>query len=274
MNSLERIVAAVAFQDTDRVPVVAQVFGHAANLAGVDLEHYVRNGETLAACQLAAWKRYGYDAVFSVMDANVETEAAGSVLRYRQDRYPVIERYAVAEGRGNELSVPDPRQAGRMPEMLKALGILRRELDDEVLVVGCTLGPFTLTAQLLGLEATLYLAIDDPRRLERLMEFATEVVIRFGRAQLRAGAHLPMVFDPAASPAVVPASFFREFELPRLACIFRAFAAEGAVANWLHIAGPVERNTAVLRPSARRDREFRLLRQRGGGDETASAHLP
>ena len=47
MNSLERIAAAVAFQATDRVPVIAQVFGHAATLAGVALDDYAlgrRNG--------------------------------------------------------------------------------------------------------------------------------------------------------------------------------------------------------------------------------------
>ena len=229
MTSLERITAAVAFENADRAPVIAQVFGHAATLAGVPLEQYIRDGETLAACQLAAWKRYGYDAVFSVMDVSVETEAVGSVLRYRDNQYPIVERYALADGGdGSELCLPNPQQAGRMPEMLRALGILRRELDNEVLVVGCVLGPFTLAAQLLGLETTLYLAIDDPPRLERLMDFATEVVIRFGQAQVRAGAHLPVVFDPAASPAVIPAPFFREFELPRLSRVFQALAAAGA----------------------------------------------
>ena len=55
------------------------------------------------------------------MDVNVETEAVGSVLNYRPDRYPVIERYALADGRdGSELCVPDPQRAARMPEMLKA----------------------------------------------------------------------------------------------------------------------------------------------------------
>ena len=88
MNSLERIAAAIAFQTTDRAPVIAQVFGHAATLAGAPLDDYVRNGEILARCQVAAWKRYGYDAVFSVMDVNVETEACGSVLRYRNGGWP------------------------------------------------------------------------------------------------------------------------------------------------------------------------------------------
>jgi uroporphyrinogen decarboxylase len=239
MNSLKRIFAAIKFQDTDRVPVIAQVFGHAASLAGVSLDDYVRDGETLARCQLNALKQYGYDAVFSVMDVSVETEAVGSVLQYRKNQYPMIERYALSrEGAWNALSIPDPHKAGRMPEMLKALGILRQELGNETLVVGCVVGPFTLTTQLLGLETTLYLAIDDPSRLERLMDFATEVIISFGRDQLRSGAHLPIVFNPSASPAVIPPQFFREFELPRLQRVFQAFKVAGAVANWLHIAGP------------------------------------
>lgn len=239
MTSLERVAAAVKFQDTDRAPVIAQVFGHAAALAGVSVDHYVRDGETLARCQLKALKHYGYDAVFSVMDVNVETEAAGSVLEYRKNQYPVIERYALSrEGDWSALPLPDPQKAGRMPEMLKALRALRQELGNEVLIVGCVMGPFTLTSQLLGLENALYLAIDDSPRLERLMDFATEVIVRFGLAQIQDGSHLPIVFDPSASPAVIPPKFFRELELPRLKRIFQAFEGAGAVANWLHIAGP------------------------------------
>ncbi len=242
MNSLERVAATVKFQDTDRVPVIAQVFGHAASLAGVPLEEYVRDGETLARCQLKALKKYGYDAVFSVMDVSVETEAAGSVLRYHRNLYPVVERYALTpDGDWGSLAVPDPQKAGRMPEMLKALTIMRNELCNEVPIIGCVLGPFTLTTQLLGIETTLYMLIDDPARLEHLMDLAADIVISFGQAQLRAGAHLPIVFDPAASPAVIPAGLFREFELPRLRRVFQAFTEGGAIANWLHIAGPVSR---------------------------------
>ncbi len=242
MNSLKRIAAAIRFEDSDRAPVIAQVFGHAATLAGVPVDEYVRDGETLANCQLKALNHYGYDAVFSVMDVSVEAEALGSKLRYRRNQYPVIERYALSEGVDlKTLSLPDPDRAGRMPEMLKALSVLRRELGNEVLVVGCVLGPFTLATQLIGPEKVLYMAVDDYPRLERLMDFATEVIIRFGLAQLRSGAHLPIVFDPSASPAVIPPKFFRELELPRLKLVFRAFAEAGALANWLHIAGPIRR---------------------------------
>ncbi|MGC2424354.1 MAG: uroporphyrinogen decarboxylase family protein [Nitrospirota bacterium] len=240
MNSLERVSAAVDFKETDRVPVIAQVFGHAATLSSVPLADYVRDGETLAKCQLKALNQYGYDAVFSVMDVSVETEAAGSVLRYPKNNYPLVEKYAFSTcGDWDGFSIPDPLKDGRMPEMLRALEVLRRETGGETLVVGCVMGPFTLTTQLLGMEDALYLAVDDAPRLERLMDFATETIIRFGKAQLKAGAHLPIVFNPSASPAVIPPQFFREFELPRLGRIFEAFKESGSLANWLHIAGPV-----------------------------------
>jgi uroporphyrinogen decarboxylase len=240
MNSMERIKAALDFGKPDRVPVIAQVFGHAAVLAGISLRDYLQDGELLARCQIQALKRYGYDTVFALMDTSVETEAVGSTLTYPPDQYPYVKSHAISDAESLEgLSVPDPQQAGRMPELLKAARILRREVGDDVLVVGCVLGPMTGVMQLLGAETALYLAIDHPERFARLLDFAARVAIRFAGAQIEAGAHLPIVFDPCASPAVVPPQFFREFELPSLQKLFTALKEAGAAANWLHIAGPV-----------------------------------
>lgn len=239
MNSLERVARTVRFEQADRVPVIAQVFGGAGTLAGVPIDQYVQDGTVLAGCQLKALRHFGYDAVFSVMDVNVEAEAIGAVLKYRPNHYPVIDRHPLSpESDPGDLVMPDPSQAGRMPQMLKAVSILRQELGNQVPIVGCVMGPLTLATQLLGLETALYLAIDDSPRLERLMDFATEVVIRFGVAQLQAGAHLLVIFNPSASPAVVPPPFFREFELPRLRRLSQVLTKAGSMANWLHIAGP------------------------------------
>ena len=240
MKSLERIQATVNFEQADRLPVIAQVFGHTAVIAGKTIRDYVTSGSELADCQIKALERYGYDAVFAVMDVNIETEALGSRLVYRSHDYPYVRDHAFTKTTNLEaVSVPDPSSAGRMPEILEALRIMRRETGGEVLVVGCVLGPMTLATQLVGMEEALYMAIDDPAGFEKLLDFSTRVAIRFGAAQVEAGAHVPLVFDPAASMAVIPASFFREFELPRLKKIFKAFKAAGASAGWLHIAGPL-----------------------------------
>lgn len=239
MNSLDRIRAAIHFQSVDRVPVIGQVFGHAAVLAGVDLGEYVRDGALLARCQLHALETYHQDAVFALMDVGVETEALGSTLRYEPHQYPTVRKHALADGANlGTLTVPDPSSDGRMPELLRAAEILHHAVGDEVLVVGCVVGPMTLATQLLGVERALFLAIDDPDAFARLLDFAAAVAIRFGLAQLSSGVHLPLIFDPSASPALIPAPFFREFELPRLQRVFDAFREAGALANWLHITGP------------------------------------
>ena len=79
------------------------------------------------------------------MDVNVETEAVGSRLVYRLNDYPYVQSHALTKSTNlDAVSMPDPSTAGRMPEILKALEIMRREAGDEVLVVGCVLGPMTL----------------------------------------------------------------------------------------------------------------------------------
>lgn len=239
MNPLANLMATVQGQPGDRVPVIAQVFGHTAALAGVNLNHYLTNGELLARCQIRAAERYQHDAVFAVMDSNVETEALGSRLSYSPCRYPVVETYAIASPAAmDRLAVPDPTQAGRMPEMLQAIRTLRHEYGDHRLVVGCVLGPMTLASQLMGLEDLLYLAADAPEQYTFLLDFAVEVGICYGLAQLEAGAHLPLLFDPASSPSVIPPALFRSRVLPRLARLIEAFRRAGAPAAWLHIAGP------------------------------------
>ncbi|MDO8587721.1 MAG: uroporphyrinogen decarboxylase family protein [Armatimonadota bacterium] len=239
MNSLERILAAVGFEKTDRVPVIPQIFGHAAALCGMRLREYLQDGELLARCQLKALEHYGHDAVFALMDVGVETEEIGSSLQYSDDAYPYVKSFVLSNIGGlDSLSSPDPAKSGRMPELLKANSILRKEVGDTALVVGCALGPATLAIQLVGIENALYLAADDPEAYSRVLDFAANVCITFGTAQIEAGAHLPMLFDPSASPAVVPPGFYRRHILPRHQQVFSAFKQAGAVANWLHIAGP------------------------------------
>ena len=240
MNGLERILAAVRFQAPDRMPVVPQIFGHAARARGVGLQAYLQDPALLAACQVAAMEDYGSDAVYALLDVNVETEALGSTLKYGPDAYPSVAQFILRRAAAvADLRVPDPWSAGRMPVALEAARLLRRGVGDRVLVAGCALGPMTLACQLMGAEQALFAAVDEPEAFEQVLDFAVEVALSFGAAQLEAGAHLCIVFDPSASPAVVPPGFFREFLAPRHQRLSAGLKAQGALATWLHISGPV-----------------------------------
>jgi uroporphyrinogen decarboxylase len=95
-----------------------------------------------------------------------------------------------------------------------------------------------IATQLMGMEETLFFASDHPEEFERVLDYAADVAIRFGIAQLHAGVHVPVVLDPAASPEVVSTAFFREFLLPRFQRILAAFQQAGAP-RWLNIPGPI-----------------------------------
>ena len=241
MNSLERIALTMKFRKPDRLPVIPQILGHTATLLNVPLSDYCRNGEILAKCQLHALDYYQHDAILAIMDVGVEAEALGAKLEYRGEQYPFV--YSNAFTNMTNLStvkVPNPSKDGRMPEILKSISIMRREVEDEVLVVGWVLGPTTLATQLLGMEKALYGAADSPDDFENLLDFCTAVQKVYGQAQLDAGAHLVMIFDPSASPEVVPPQIFRELELPRIQEIFSYFKEKGALASWLHISGQTD----------------------------------
>ena len=205
MNGLERMLAAVRFTPGDRPPVAPQLFGHAARWCGIPLRDYVQDGALMADCQLRTQAHYGHDAVFAFMDFGLESEAIGSRLRFYDAQYPEITDYVLPPGAdAGQLRLPDPTADGRLPELLRGIARLRSALGDTTLVAGSLLGPMSLATQLYGMEAALFLAADDPGRFEIALDYATACAIRYGQAQIAAGAHLPVVFDPAASPAVVP----------------------------------------------------------------------
>lgn len=240
MNSIERVIKTVGFEQADRVPVIAQVGGHSAILSGRRLIEYVKSGEVAAESQINALRYYGYDAVLAIFDACVETEAAGSVIDFHEDIYPTVGKYAFDETSDfSHATLPDPYSSGRMPELLKCVRTLRKEVGDSTVVVGTVIGPTTVATQLVGMEKCLYLAIDHPERFEALMSYATQLVIDFGVAQLAEGAHVILIFDPSASQTVVPPQFYREFILPQHKAVFDAMKRHGSAANWLHSAGNI-----------------------------------
>ena len=127
----------------------------------------------------------------------------------------------------SSLAVPDPTAAGRLPMALEMASVLRRRYGDDALLVGFVQGPTTLATQFLGLETALYLAADDPERFPQLLDHAAAVAWSFGLAQLAAGAHLVLVFEPAACPEVVPAGLFREMIGPPPGAAVRRVHAGG-----------------------------------------------
>jgi uroporphyrinogen decarboxylase len=242
MTSYERLLSAVSGRSRDRTPVAPQVFGNAAKLTGHSLREYVSDGRVLAESQLRVRNEVGYDILFAFADLNIEAEALGCALRCEDDAYPSIEKHLIAmPGDARDLAVPDPVGSGRMPVVLEACARLREAVGNECVISACVTGPVTIASQLTGIEPFLYQVADSPAAVNSLLDFTERVAIAYGKALLRAGAHCIVIFDPVASPAVLPPSLFVNYEFPRLARMSKAFRLAGASVSWISIAGATQK---------------------------------
>ena len=245
MLAIERLRRTILRQPCDRPPVVPQIFAHAAKVAGRSVDDYLASAATASECQLAAWRYYGLDAVFAVIDLTIEAESLGGTVVRPQGVYPAISNPPFTPDRDfSRLKPPDPATAGRMPTVIDMTTRLRAGVGDTAAVIGLVQGPLTVAVQLVGMQQTLFLAVDEPERFVQLLDYASEVARIFGLAQLAAGADVVLIFDPVSCPEVVPAGIFRELVGPRIALLTAAFKRAGAKANWLHIAG----QTATILP--------------------------
>ncbi len=238
MKSIDRIKSTIRFEKTDRVPVFSHIYGFASRLRHIPLKDYLNSGELLAFCQIEAWKRFGYDGVTAFADNSLESEAIGSKISYKDDAYPQIDEYCLNGIRDwKSLSIPDPEEDGRMPVIIEACRILKDEVGKETAVVGTVQGPMTLAGQLLGMEELLYCIVDHPEDFYNLLNFSTRVMVTFGKALIKAGAHIVHVFDPSSSCSVINRAVFSEYILPHFKQAFKQYKDSGDPICWLNITG-------------------------------------
>lgn len=205
MTSYERLLNAVRGRPCDRTPVAPQIFGNAARLSGHGLHEYVTDGRVLAESQLRLRNEIGHDVLFAFADLNIEAEAMGCVLRFERDSYPSIEKHVLASvSDATDLAAVVPFRSGRMPVVLDACSRLRQAAGNACVITACVMGPISIASQLLGIEAFLYQLADEPIGVNSLLDLTEQVAVAYGKALLQAGAHCIVIFDPIASPSVLP----------------------------------------------------------------------
>ncbi len=248
MKPIDRVRSVIRFQKADRPPVIPELIAVTATMAGVSPKEYVRSGQLIAECQLDARRKIGHDALFAMADLCVEAEALGCSLNFPEDNYPYVKNIVIREFSDlKRIGIPDPKSDGRMPELLKAVRLLKKNSRGEVPVMAHVTGPLTIASRIMDIEKMLYMIVDHPARFRDLLDFCLEVSLAFAKALLKEGADGIIVFDPTASPSVLSEKIFNEFELNPLRILFskiREISPEAV--RWYSVAGPVQNNFSIL----------------------------
>lgn len=148
-----------------------------------------REPRAMADLALAGHTVCGYDAVFPVFGAGThEAEALGVPVDWgHKARLPACTRTIWREP--EEIEIPDDfADRPAVATVLEAIRLLRRDVGEEVAIIGKVYGPWSLAYHTFGLQDFLKNTIRKPDKVREILRRLKDVPLLFARLQIEAGA--------------------------------------------------------------------------------------
>lgn len=166
------------------------------------------NAELQYRTMEALVERFDPDAAFFFMDLAVEAGAIGLSVLFPVSESPSIRDHPVKRIEDLEqFKVVDIRYDGRVRTYVDVMRRMKEGLD--VLSGAYVIGPFTLAGLLMGATQIALATIQDPDLVHATAQFATDVIIRYGKQLVDAGADMVCILEPTAT--FISPKAFREF---------------------------------------------------------------
>lgn len=244
MNAKERVMALLNHKKPDRMPCFGAnstvTYGQMERVGAFWPEGHEK-GETIARLAIAGYKVIGFDAVRVPFSQTFESEALGCKIKpgpcfNGKEGIPGIDDpppYALDD---TPVFPDDFLARGKIPELLKAVRILKEELGDEVAIVGGIIGPFTIAASLLGMETILKASVRTPGKIVPFLDIAEKAGTALAQALIDAGAEIICCEDMGASPLLLSPKKYKEIELEYQRRQFETIL----VPKILHICGKID----------------------------------
>ncbi len=215
MSSMQRVRAALSFQEPDRVPFFLLLTMHGARELGLGIEEYFSRAENLIEGQLRMQEKYRHDCLYPFFYASIEVEAFGAEVLFVDDGPPNAAEPFLREPEQIEgLTPPKIEDAASLRKVLRAIEGLKERVGDRVPIIGVVMSPFSLPIMQLGFESYFEVMFERPELFERLMRVNEEFCVAWANAQLSAGASTICYFDPVCSPTITPPETARQTGFP------------------------------------------------------------
>lgn len=201
MNGRQRILARLAGEPVDHLPLMPITMMLAADQIGRPYGQYAADARVLVEGQLATAEKFDLDYVSCISDPAREAADCGAAVQFFDDQPPALDdAHALLADIGvlRTLRVPDPL-AGRMGDRVRAAGLFKERVGGQRLIEGWIEGPCAEAADLRGIQTLMTDFFDEPQFVRDLFEFILEMELAFARAQVEAGAELMGIGDAAAS---------------------------------------------------------------------------
>ncbi len=241
ISSRERVLQLFDGKGVDRVPCFSGMGN--VTTAGLRSLKYAFASVHLDAKKMAdaaatTYKYFGFECGVVPFDLCVEAEALGceiNVYAHSEEiLYPTIKKKLIHNEDEMDISIPDDiNSRGRVPLVVEAIKLLKKEIGDDVVIGSYVLGPFTLAGQIMELNELLKLSFKKPDKVAKLLDILTEVIIIVAKEYESAGVDYITVREMGATSDVLSPRVFKTLILPYLKRVFEKIN----IPSVIHICG-------------------------------------
>ncbi|MCP8312515.1 MAG: MtaA/CmuA family methyltransferase [Candidatus Methylarchaceae archaeon HK02M1] len=223
LSPKKRVLKALMGGKLDRVPVTCITGCQGAinvemqKESGIHWPEAHKDAEKMARLAIAGYELSGIECVNIPFDNIVEAEALGCKAKYHEKMhlFPVVMDHPYT--RPEDLKMPDNiLELGRIPVVLQAIRIVREEVGDFLPIVSHVIGPFTLAGELVEIGKFLIWTLKNPDYVKAFLDFSTDFIIEFAKAQYRAGSDIVTVADGSLTPYMVTPDVLHQVIKPAL----------------------------------------------------------
>ena len=245
MTGRERILCLLHGGTPDHLGLMPITMMFAAGRIGAKYGRYALDHSVLVEAQLRTAQEYGFDHVSAITETREAPDCGAPLCLFDDQPYALREEQSLLADKSvfAHLPMPDPHTATHMLDRLLGIEQLSIRAGADRIVEGWVEGPCGAAADLRGINRLMLDFHDDPAFVRDLFEFVLELAIAFGQAQVKAGADLIGIGDPAAS--LVGPRLYDEFVWPFQKRLVDSLHAAGAFVR-LHICGNTRRTLARM----------------------------
>ncbi len=190
---------------------------------GLQFNRILKYAEDMAAAALLNFE-LGFDTTVVPYDMNVEAEIIGYAVSYHAEVdgnpvYPTIGARWIESTADFDLP-DDVAGAGRLPEILRAISLIKEKSGGGKAVGVFVPGPFTLAGQVLDPDRMFVMVLKNPDAMRAMLQKLTALIIKVRDTYVRAGADY-VIIEEGGATSISPKSF-EHLLLPALKKLFSA----------------------------------------------------
>jgi uroporphyrinogen decarboxylase len=241
LNGKELIFRTLRHEKVPTVPWVPYAGIHAAKLKGYTATEVLRNSTKLVESLLAVNEIYSPDGQPVVFDLQLEAEIYGCELYWAENTPPSVATHPLAgvdEIPNRILSASD----GRLPIVLEAMRMMKKEVGDHTALYGLVTGPLTLASHLRGTDIFKNM-IRQPDYVKALVASVTDFSKQLISLYINAGMDIIALVDPLVSQ--ISPNHFNQYLSLAYAELFAFIREQGAFSSFF-VCGDATKNIEVM----------------------------